>query len=225
MAVIVKPAGKLLTPLVQPGGTLTAVRGGGHTASRTFWIDESKLLQFKPVLNRTGHPVFRTLLCDRVDARQMRGRIWSVTATYFGFLGNGDEVGFDGGDITVRGSSQELDIQNHPKFVDWAGTPTDPKNDARFGASGDFMFFGPSAPYGLRGVSRYLSPIMEVNTEWASRNQELLSFPALVDRVPGTGYPGLRIGASSVLRGGAWRCSAQFLVGNFSNTIYGTGMV
>ena len=79
----------------------------------------------------------------------------------------GDLGDMESADIREQGrlevtASQEP-IETHPRFLDFAGTPSDPKNGAQFNPDGSFNFFKHNHPDDttlnkFAGVSAYLQP-------------------------------------------------------------------
>lgn len=96
--------------------------------------------QFQASLQKAyaPHPKFRNAQSMDVEATKSKdGQFYRVTTTYQGIFGSASGEASSGGGLpdptsSVSISTSEEPIQTHPKFKEFAGTPSDPKNGAIF---------------------------------------------------------------------------------------------
>lgn len=121
-------------PLVlTTGGQLVTDRYGMSTARAVWWYHgpnpESQVGIF------SNHPRWSFLEMDKRTITRREDGAWDIVGDYFGVQGTPEPI--YGMDITT---SQEP-IETHPRFKDFAGTPTAPLNGAIFDPDPDDQTF------------------------------------------------------------------------------------
>jgi hypothetical protein len=126
------------------------------------------------------HPYNEMLVCHRaVHQADLTGKM-KAQCEYIG-LNTFDALRVVNGrsrvNASVRGATQQEDIQTHPRFVSMAGTQAAPKNNAwteQDKASGNFSGF-PNNPQTrmveLHGVRQYFSPGLSVSGYYITSNR------------------------------------------------------
>ena len=179
----------LLQPVREPGSRLSKTLGGAEVfeESRVGWTDDIERLYFGLALDIMG-PLGLLLehsevLYDEGDMAHLRLRwagirqqtlplpLWRVVRT-----------------------PREESIETHPLFIsDLGGTPEDPKNNAEFDESGNFVGFPIETENPMSGVERYLEQMTVVSVDRLAFQE-----PDAGERIPRLNTP--TIGGSRGIR-------------------------
>jgi hypothetical protein len=153
MALIIKGgAGSQL----QPDSQVSIDRDGLMSGTATFDGSEAAVLGNVPTVGVSLHPKDPRLVCESISTTYKRLGKASITANYIGLASDPTTPR-----IEFAGGSGQDPIETHPDFIKFAGTPGDPKNNARFDEeTGEFLGFFAGV---FQGVTAYVVPSIIVN--------------------------------------------------------------
>ncbi len=221
---MVKKQGKIVSDngkpyLMQPDRQITIKADGSAEGTVAYECDKADVL-FLPKA-RSAHPDEPSLVAHQIAITFMG--LEKVRAVY-SYIGLTAEYSEDNNSIEMDVSCDQVPIQTHPDFKDFAGTPEEPAEGAiwvdattgeptkksknaefRGWSSGEFM-----------GLETYLIPRPVVRKSYLRRSApSMTEVGTIVDKIPGvTNPPGIKnwfcLGSSFVEVGGVFRCTEEF---------------
>lgn len=175
------------TPFLQPDGEITIDEYGVMRGTAVFEFDSSLLPILTPQVGIDVHPKDSRLTCYEVNVRFSRQGKAQVSASYIGLL-------FDPSPpkIEFSGGSGQDPIETHPDFIEFAGTPENPKNGAVFDdETKEFQgFFDKKNAPQFAGIRSYIVPSVTVNySYYTTSTPSVSSVGKIYSGVPGFRSP------------------------------------
>lgn len=131
------PSGLILQP-----GEKTILRRNGLAEKKSVFISAGDPgFPFLPLI--TAYPDQDTggFVCDSCEVEHMEGGFWKTTVVWVALFTPSTSY------TTYESKVVQVPIDQSPDFLDIAGTPDSPNNNAIFDANGIFVGFGPGSSY------------------------------------------------------------------------------
>lgn len=175
------------TPFLQPDGEIVIDEYGIMRGTASFEFDAVYLPILTPQVSIDVHPKDSRLTCYEVNVKFSRQSKALVTASYIGLLYDPSPA-----KIEFSGGSGQDPIETHPDFIEFAGTPEDPENGAKFDEdTKEFLgFFDKQNAPEFAGVRSYIVPSFTVNySYYTTSTPSISSIGKIYSGVPGFRSP------------------------------------